>query len=124
MRHAGKRRRFGLLAAGVLMLAAGGAGAAEATSATLRALDKVTTRITDIDLKVGETATFGALTIRLERCVVAEGEGAKARLAIDYRTAQGETKRVFDGWMFSEMPALNPLEHPTYDVWVASCSTS
>ncbi|MEM1379301.1 MAG: DUF2155 domain-containing protein [Pseudomonadota bacterium] len=28
---------------------------------------------------------------------------------------------IFKGWMFASSPALNALEHPTYDVWVISC---
>lgn len=32
-------------------------------------------------------------------------------------------KRIFSGWMFASSPALNPLEHPVYDVWVIDCET-
>ena len=32
-----------------------------------------------------------------------------------------ELSQVFSGWMFASSPALNPLEHPVYDVWVLSC---
>lgn len=31
---------------------------------------------------------------------------------------------VFSGWMFASSPALNPLEHPVYDVWVIDCQTA
>ncbi|MEM9705390.1 MAG: DUF2155 domain-containing protein [Pseudomonadota bacterium] len=31
---------------------------------------------------------------------------------------------VFSGWMFASSPALNPLEHPVYDVWVIDCKTT
>lgn len=31
--------------------------------------------------------------------------------------------RIFGGWMFASSPALNPLEHPVYDVWVIDCKT-
>ena len=28
---------------------------------------------------------------------------------------------IFRGWMFASSPSLNPMEHPTYDVWVIDC---
>lgn len=31
--------------------------------------------------------------------------------------------RIFAGWMFASSPALNPLEHAVYDVWVIDCKT-
>jgi hypothetical protein len=31
--------------------------------------------------------------------------------------------RIFSGWMFASTPALNPLEHAVYDVWVIDCKT-
>ncbi len=31
--------------------------------------------------------------------------------------------KVFSGWMFASSPALNPLEHAVYDVWVIDCKT-
>ena len=30
-------------------------------------------------------------------------------------------RRVFNGWMFASSPAVNPLEHGVYDVWVMEC---
>ena len=28
---------------------------------------------------------------------------------------------VFNGWMFSSSPSIEPFDHPVYDVWLASC---
>ncbi len=28
---------------------------------------------------------------------------------------------IFRGWMFASSPALNPVDHPVYDVWVIDC---
>lgn len=33
-------------------------------------------------------------------------------------------RKIFSGWMFASSPALNPLEHPVYDVWVIDCIAS
>lgn len=39
------------------------------------------------------------------------------------KTAPVDPERIFSGWMFASSPALNPLEHPVYDVWVIDCKT-
>lgn len=36
---------------------------------------------------------------------------------------QATGDNIFRGWMFASSPALNPLEHPVYDVWVIDCKT-
>jgi len=50
----------------------GGAGHAatfvQKDTATLRALDKITGRSTDIDVKVGEPVVFGSLKVELQVC--------------------------------------------------------
>lgn len=33
-----------------------------------------------------------------------------------------EGENIFRGWMFASSPALNPLEHAVYDVWVIDCN--
>jgi len=34
-----------------------------------------------------------------------------------------EGEKIFSGWMFASSPALNPLEHSVYDIWVIDCKT-
>ena len=34
-----------------------------------------------------------------------------------------EGDKIFSGWMFASSPALNPLEHAVYDIWVIDCKT-
>ena len=34
-----------------------------------------------------------------------------------------EGEKIFSGWMFASSPALNPLEHAVYDIWVIDCET-
>jgi hypothetical protein len=111
----------------VLALAAGGAVAQErvnrGTGAVLRALDKITTEIRDLDLAAGEAALVGSLRVRLDQCRYPADNPAGdafARVVID-ETETGEI--LFDGWMLASSPALNALEHPRYDVWVMRCTT-
>jgi hypothetical protein len=48
--------------------------------------------------------------------------GMAAAMGSDVPSAL-DPDRIFAGWMFASSPALNPLEHPVYDVWVIDCKT-
>ncbi|HTN61079.1 MAG TPA: DUF2155 domain-containing protein, partial [Devosia sp.] len=45
-------------------------------------------------------------------------------LEVDQRSLQGNSKRIFTGWMFADSPALNAVDHAIYDVWLIECKTS
>ncbi len=90
----------------------------------LQALDKVTARITILEARVGDSATFGTLTIALRAC---SGRGpddvpdAAAWMQItDSRAAPGSPP-AFRGWMFANAPGVSMLEHPVYDIRVLEC---
>jgi len=90
----------------------------------LRALDKITARITEFELQIGDELRFGTLAIRAKYCRTRppiELPETFAYLEVDDLNRSGERERVFDGWMVASSPALNALEHPVYDVWVLSC---
>jgi len=91
---------------------------------TLAALDKITTQLSTINIKQGQTAEFGTLRITLRYCRANPPEETPenaAFLEITDVGHNGQEKKVFTGWMFSSSPALSPLEHPVYDVWVKKC---
>lgn len=92
----------------------------------LQGLDKVTARISTIEVPLDGTATFGTLTIRARQCVVSpadEKPEASAFLEIADTPPGQPAVAVFSGWMFASSPALSALEHPVYDVWVTACKT-
>lgn len=93
----------------------------------LQGLDKVTARISTIEVPLDGTATFGTLTIRVRKCVVPppdEKPEASAFLEIADTPPGQPAVAVFSGWMFASSPALSALEHPVYDVWVTACKTA
>lgn len=102
--------------------------AAEPTIAVLRALDKITARITELEIPVGGKQGFGTLTIDVQYCrsrPPIEPPESFAYLTIHDRPAgQTEEVKVFEGWMLASSPALNGLEHPVYDVWVIACKAA
>ncbi|HEX5282305.1 MAG TPA: DUF2155 domain-containing protein [Micropepsaceae bacterium] len=94
--------------------------------AILRALDKISGRTTDIDAPAGVPVRYGPLIITAEYCYTVPPEQppeTTAFVQIDEADPGQPVKRLFSGWMFASSPALNALEHPTYDVWVINCKT-
>jgi hypothetical protein len=97
----------------------------EGKGALLQGLDKVTARITPVEIAVGKTVPFGSLLITVRRCQRSRPDQKLERAAflevenIDPTTK--DRKRIFSGWMFSSNPAISALEHPVYDVWVKDC---
>lgn len=136
-----------LAAAAVSVLAVCGTAAAntmaQKNEVTLRALDKITGRATDIVVKTDAPVTFGSLRIDLRACFQAPPEEVPESAAflritstqpvaaeiIDAAAAAGNARPqqstdpvLFSGWMYASSPGLNALEHPVYDVWVIRCT--
>lgn len=131
--------RFAALAAAGFALAgiAGAVTYAKQDRATLRALDKITGRSTDIVVKVGQPVVFGSLNIELDTCFQAPPEevpesAAFLRVSSTQPVAEeqvaaaaastSETPMIFSGWMYASSPGLSALEHPVYDIWVIRCT--
>jgi hypothetical protein len=127
------------LATAALALAASGASALEPRSGVkLRALDKITGSATDLTARIGETITYGRLEVTVRACFQAPPEDTPEsaafleirattplrQAATQEQAAGAQDGPLFSGWMFASSPGLSALEHPTYDVWVISCSTS
>lgn len=90
----------------------------------LRSLDKATARTMIFEMRVGATVKFGPLFIKAQSCRKAppiEQPESAAFLQIWEVTPQDESKWVYSGWMFASSPALSPMDHPIYDVWVLDC---
>ena len=93
-----------------------------ADGALLRGLDKVSGEVIDFGLKSGDTYILWKLEIKLSECryPVSNPVGdAFAHLTISQDSSESD---LFRGWMIASSPALNPLEHSRYDVWVLRCA--
>lgn len=92
--------------------------------AVFAALDKVTARISKLEVPLGETVTFGALKVTPHVCYSRPPtEQPKTTTFVDVDEVQldGKERRLFTGWMFAESPGLNAVEHPVFDVWLTEC---
>lgn len=131
MRHrlkalAGLLLAFGLGTAGLTLPAA--AQPIANPVATFAGLDKITGRITRFDVYIDETVLFGALEITPRACYNRSSKDTLQRtsafLEVNQVSLDGSTKRLFEGWMFADSPALNAVDHAVYDVWLIECKTS
>lgn len=94
------------------------------TGAVLRVLDKVGGVAKNVELSKGTQIGVGALTVALRECRYPSGNPNRDAFAFLDVTETATAKIVFQGWMIASSPALNPMEHSRYDVWVLSCKTS
>ena len=92
--------------------------------AALAALDKVTGRVSPLEIKMGQTVTFGALKVTARACYTrpaTETPLTSAFIEVDEILLDGSSRRIFTGWTFAESPGVHAVEHPTFDVWLTSC---
>ena len=113
-------------AAFALLVQAGPAAAqrVENAVAIFAALDKVTAKISRLEVPLNQTATFGALKVTPRVCYTrAPTEPPKTTTFVEVEETQldGKEKRIFTGWMFADSPGLNAVEHPVFDVWLTDC---
>jgi hypothetical protein len=101
--------------------------------ATLGFLNKRNNLTQDLVLKVGESRRIGNAIVKLSTCEkTAPWEdppetGAFVQLFVEERASTQEKlawHKVFSGWLFRNSPALNPVQHAVYDVWVKDCAMS
>ena len=94
-------------------------------TAVFAALDKVTARISRLEVPLGETREFGALKITARACFSrppTEPPKTSTFAEVDELQLDGNLRRIFSGWMFAESPGLNAVEHPVFDVWLTECA--
>ncbi|AOF90851.1 DUF2155 domain-containing protein [Sinorhizobium sp. RAC02] len=126
--NAGRRFLVAVLAAAtagaVLMPVASNAARIENPVAVFSGIDKITGRITNFDVYIGETVQFGALQVTPKVCYSrddTETQKVTTFVEVDEITLDRKIRRIFTGWMFADSPGLNAVEHPVYDVWLVEC---
>lgn len=92
--------------------------------ATLQILNKTTAKTSIVEVGVGASTSIGQLTIKVNKCWQApldQKPDSRILLDVSETKSNGETKRIFFGWMISSSPSISSLEHPIYDVTALSC---
>ena len=94
--------------------------------AVFAALDKVSARISHLEIPLNSTVRFGALLITPRVCYTrppTEPPHTTAFVEVDEVKLNETKRRLFGGWMFAESPGIHGVEHPVFDVWLTSCKT-
>ena len=91
----------------------------------LKILDKVSSKTNLLKLKTGEEVKFQNLLIKSLKCKNSEFDDnpeITAYIQVKDLTNQNNNEVfVFNGWTFSSSPAINPFDHPVYDIWLTKC---
>ena len=91
----------------------------------IKILDKISSKNTLLKLKNGELIIFKDLEIKSLKCKNSEFDDNPEITAYiqvkDLTYKSNDEVFVFNGWMFSSSPSIEPFDHPVYDVWLVSC---
>ena len=91
----------------------------------IKILDKISSKTSTLDLKIGEEKKFKNLLIKSLKCKNSEFDDNPE--ITSYIQVKDKTKKtndevfVFNGWAFSSSPSIKPFDHPVYDIWIISC---
>ena len=97
----------------------------EGTFTDIKILDKISSKNTLLKLKIGELIQFKNLAIKSLKCKNSEFDDNPEITAYiqvsDLTNKNNDEVFVFNGWMFSSSPSIEPFDHPVYDVWLVNC---
>jgi len=91
----------------------------------IRILDKVSSKTNLVTLRIGVEKKFQNLLIKSLKCKNSEFDDNPEITAYiqvkDLTNKDNNEVFVFNGWTFSSSPAVNPFDHPVYDIWLTRC---
>ena len=91
----------------------------------IKILDKVSSKTNLLKLAIGEEKKFQNLLIKSLKCKNSEFDDNPEITAYiqvqDLVNKDNNEVFIFNGWTFSSSPAINPFDHPVYDIWLIKC---
>jgi hypothetical protein len=91
----------------------------------IKILDKVSSKTDLLKLEIGKEIKFKGLLIKSLKCKNSEfDDNPEITAYIQVKDMMNEDNNevfIFNGWTFSSSPAVNPFDHPVYDVWLKRC---
>ena len=91
----------------------------------LKILDKISSKNTLVKLKNEELIKFKDLSIKSLKCKNSEFDDNPEITAYiqvkDLTDKNNNEVFVFNGWMFSSSPSINPFDHAVYDIRLIKC---
>lgn len=96
----------------------------DTNTAQMQAMDKITGKVSVINVPVNGSVKFGSFSIVVRTCKTRPPEETPENFAFVDVVDNIDTENpvnIFRGWMMSSTPGLNSLQHPIYDVWLLKC---
>ena len=91
----------------------------------IKILDKVSSKTNLLKLTIGEKKKFQNLLIKSLKCKNSEfDDNPEITAYIQVQELINKDNNevfIFNGWTFSSSPAINPFDHPVYDIWLTKC---
>ena len=91
----------------------------------IKVLDKVSSKTDLLKLEIGKELKFKGLLIKSLKCKNSEFDDSPEITAYiqvkDMMNKDNNEVFIFNGWTFSSSPAVNPFDHPVYDIWLKRC---
>jgi len=91
----------------------------------IKILDKVSSKTNLLKLTIGLEKKFQNLIIKSLKCKNSEfDDNPEITAYIQVQDIANKDKNevfIFNGWTFSSSPAVNPFDHPVYDIWLIKC---
>jgi len=91
----------------------------------IKILDKVSSKTDLLKLEIGKELKFKSLLIKSLKCKNSEFDDSPEIIAYiqvkDMTNVDNNEVFIFNGWTFSSSPAVNPFDHPVYDIWLTKC---
>jgi len=91
----------------------------------IKILNKISSKNTSLELKNNKETVFDDLLIKSIKCKNSEFDDDPEIIAyiqvMDQSITNNNEVFVFNGWMFSSSPSINPFDHPVYDIWLINC---
>lgn len=88
----------------------------------IQVLDKPDAESKTLTVKIGHSATYGSLTIKVKACLVRPPDMPSNATAFVEITDRNLHQPPFSGWMVAAEPWLNMMEDPVYNVRVKGCT--
>ena len=91
----------------------------------IKILDKISSKNISVKLVNGENFKYSDLQIKSIKCKHSEFDDDPEIIAYvqvkDLSNKKKDEVYVFNGWMFSSSPSINPFDHSVYDIWLTGC---
>ena len=91
----------------------------------IKILDKVSSKTSQLNLKIQEDKNFENLIIKVLKCKNSEFDDSPEVTAYlqvqDITIKNNDQVFIFNGWTFSSSPSISLFDHPIYDIWLTKC---